>query len=150
MVQERVEPEILVSSNAYSNVQLNYFRLHVVTKLLRWLYQEEERLRDIYEREWKQLKALDESGGESWQIDSTQASIRNLVTKLNIVIRSANHISSRIHKIRDEELRPQLTELIQGYVISTSLHLCNEDCVSTKLVPFNFLSFFALIICLVT
>lgn len=110
----------------------------LLLKLLRWLYQEEERLRDIYEREWKQLKALDESGGESWQIDSTQASIRNLVTKLNIVIRSANHISSRIHKIRDEELRPQLTELIQGYVLSTSLHLCNEDCVSTKLVPFNF------------
>ncbi|CAD5182868.1 unnamed protein product [Musa acuminata subsp. malaccensis] len=89
-------------------------KLYIWEKKLHKNVKEEERLRDIYEREWKQLKALDESGGESWQIDSTQASIRNLVTKLNIVIRSANHISSRIHKIRDEELRPQLTELIQG------------------------------------
>ncbi|WOL03584.1 hypothetical protein Cni_G12304 [Canna indica] len=91
-------------------------KLYIWEKRLHKIVEEEERLRVIYEREWKQLKALDESGAESLKIESTQASIRNLLTKLNIVIRSANHISSRINKIRDEELRPQLIELIQGLV----------------------------------
>ncbi|XP_074588785.1 uncharacterized protein LOC141844684 [Curcuma longa] len=91
-------------------------KLYVWEKRLHKIIQEEERLRIIYEREWNQLKILDENGAESSRIDSARASIRNLLTKLNIAIRSASHISKRIHKLRDEELRPQLIELIQGLV----------------------------------
>ncbi|KAG6500426.1 protein ROLLING AND ERECT LEAF 2-like [Zingiber officinale] len=91
-------------------------KLYVWEKKLHKIVQEEERLRIIYEREWNQLKALDENGAESSQVNSTRDLIRNLLTKLSIVIRSASHISKRIHKLRDEELRPQLIELIQGLV----------------------------------
>ncbi|URD94268.1 DUF630 DUF632 domains containing protein [Musa troglodytarum] len=53
---------------------------------------------------------------ENSKIDLTWASVRKLGTKISIIIKSANAISSRMHKIRDEELQPLLIELIQGYI----------------------------------
>uniref|UniRef100_A0A452Z5W5 DUF632 domain-containing protein n=1 Tax=Aegilops tauschii subsp. strangulata TaxID=200361 RepID=A0A452Z5W5_AEGTS len=69
-----------------------------------------------YDKEWKRLKELDESGAEPYKIDSTRASIRTLLTRINIAIRSAKVISRRIHILRDDELHPHLVKLIQGYV----------------------------------
>ncbi|RWR78643.1 DUF632 domain-containing protein/DUF630 domain-containing protein [Cinnamomum micranthum f. kanehirae] len=91
-------------------------------KLYAWerkLYKEvkdEEKLRVIYEKKCKQLRLLDNRGEETNKIDATQASIRKLLAKINITIKAIHTISSRIHKLRDEELQPQLTELIQGLV----------------------------------
>ncbi|XP_010268975.1 PREDICTED: uncharacterized protein LOC104605784 [Nelumbo nucifera] len=89
-------------------------------KLYAWekkLYKEvkdEERLRVIYQEKCKRLKFLDENGVESNKIDAAQALIGKLLTKIDVSIRAIDVISSRIHKLRDEELQPQLTELIQG------------------------------------
>ncbi|KAJ0025905.1 hypothetical protein Pint_08149 [Pistacia integerrima] len=91
-------------------------------KLYAWekkLYKEvkdEEKLRVIYEKQCKRLRMLDDRGAESSKIDATQASIRKLLTKINVCIRAVDSISSRMHKLRDEELRPQLTELIHGLI----------------------------------
>ncbi|KAK4276720.1 hypothetical protein QN277_014837 [Acacia crassicarpa] len=91
-------------------------------KLYAWekkLYKEvkdEERLRVDYEKQCKRLRTLDHRGAESSKIDAAEASIRKLHTKINICIRSVDAISSRIHKLRDEELQPQLSELIQGLI----------------------------------
>lgn len=91
-------------------------------KLYAWekkLYKEvkdEEKLRVIYEKQCKKLRMLDDQGAESSKIDATQASIRKLQTKINVCIRAVDAISSRIHKLRDEELQPQLTELIHGLI----------------------------------
>lgn len=63
----------------------------------------------------KRLKYLDEHGAESSKIEATQASIRKLLTKINVCIKAVDAIATRIHKLRDEELLPQVTELIQGY-----------------------------------
>lgn len=68
---------------------------------------------------------LDDRGAESSKIDATQASIRKLQTKINVCIRAVDAISRRIHKLRDEELQPQLTELIHGYIITSFLRLLN-------------------------
>lgn len=81
-----------------------------------WL-QDEERLRIIYEKKCRKLRALDGRGAEASKIDATRASIRKLLTKINICIRAVDCMSGRIHKLRDEELQPQLTELIHGYGI---------------------------------
>lgn len=81
------------------------------------LYKEvkvEERLRLIYEKYSKKLKVLDDKGAESSKIDATRASIRRLLTKLNVCMRGIEAISSRIHKLRDEELQPRITKLIHG------------------------------------
>ncbi|KAJ8557978.1 hypothetical protein K7X08_004744 [Anisodus acutangulus] len=83
------------------------------------LYKEvkdEEKLRIIYEKQCRRLKSLDEQGAESSKIDATQASIRKLLTKLNVCIKAIDAISGRIHKLRDEELQPQVGELIHGLV----------------------------------
>ncbi|KAJ8762944.1 hypothetical protein K2173_023073 [Erythroxylum novogranatense] len=91
-------------------------------KLYAWekkLYKEvkdEERLRITYEKECKRLKTLDERGAESSKIDASQASIRKLLTKINVCIRAVDSISSKIHKLRDEELQPQISELIYGLI----------------------------------
>ncbi|KAJ0257564.1 DUF630 family protein [Hirschfeldia incana] len=91
-------------------------------KLYAWekkLYKEvkdEEKLRVIYEEKCKTLKKLDSLGAESSKIDATRAAIRKLLTKLDVCIRSVDSISTRIHKLRDEELQPQLTQLIHGLI----------------------------------
>ncbi|KAG5601248.1 hypothetical protein H5410_032618 [Solanum commersonii] len=91
-------------------------------KLYEWekkLYKEvkdEEKLRIIYEKQCKRLRSLDEQGAESSKIDATQACIRRLLTKLNVCIKAIDAISNRIHKLRDEELQPQIGELIHGLV----------------------------------
>ncbi|KAF8404075.1 hypothetical protein HHK36_008952 [Tetracentron sinense] len=92
-------------------------KLYVWEKKLYKEVKDEERLRVIYEKKCKKLKVLDDRGAESNKIDATQASIRKLLTKINVTIRTVESISSRIHKLRDEELQPQLTELIHGYEI---------------------------------
>ena len=61
---------------------------------------------------------LDDRGAESSKIDATQASVRKLLTKINVCIRAVDAISSKIHRLRDEELEPQITKLIHGYVNS--------------------------------
>uniref|UniRef100_A0A0D9ZZE9 DUF632 domain-containing protein n=1 Tax=Oryza glumipatula TaxID=40148 RepID=A0A0D9ZZE9_9ORYZ len=77
---------------------------------------EEEKLRITYDKQWKRLKELDDNGAEPYKIDSTRASIRTLLTRINITIRSAKVISRRIHILRDDELHPHLVKLIQGLV----------------------------------
>jgi hypothetical protein len=64
------------------------------------------------------LKSLDDQGGEPEVIDSTMLSERDLKRRISIKIRTVKALSSKIEKIRDEELYPQLVNLIQGYEIS--------------------------------
>ncbi|XP_068653040.1 protein ALTERED PHOSPHATE STARVATION RESPONSE 1-like [Aristolochia californica] len=91
-------------------------------KLYMWekkLYKEvkdEEKLRIIYDKQCKRLKSLDDRGAETYKIDATQASIKKLLTKLSVAIRAIDSIAVRIHKLRDEELKPQLIELFQGFM----------------------------------
>ena len=73
-------------------------------------------MRVIYEKKCKRLRTLDDRGAESSKIDAEQASMRKILTKINVCIRAINSISSKIHKLRDEELQPQIAELIQRYV----------------------------------
>ncbi|KAL7246243.1 hypothetical protein ACSBR2_001380 [Camellia fascicularis] len=99
-----------------SNLSSTLEKLYAWEKKLYKEVKDEERLRVIYEKQCKRLKALDDRGAESSKIDATQASIRKLLTKLNVCIKAIDGISSRIHKLRDEELQPQLSELIYGLI----------------------------------
>jgi hypothetical protein len=47
-------------------------------------------------------------------IDKTRAVVKDLHSQIRVAIHSVDSISKRIEKIRDEELQPQLVELIQG------------------------------------
>ncbi|KAL8257161.1 hypothetical protein R6Q59_029202 [Mikania micrantha] len=91
-------------------------------KLYAWekkLYKEvkgEERLRVIYEKMCKKLNELDDRGAESSKIDAARISIRKLKTKLNVSIKAIDAISCEIDKVRDKELQPQVSELINGLI----------------------------------
>ncbi|XP_042507297.1 protein ALTERED PHOSPHATE STARVATION RESPONSE 1 [Macadamia integrifolia] len=91
-------------------------------KLYIWekkLYDEvkaEEKMRVLHDRKRQRLKRLDEKGAEAHKVDSTQTLVRTLSTKIRIAIQVVDKISVTINKLRDEELWPQINELIHGLV----------------------------------
>ncbi|KAM7259578.1 hypothetical protein ACFE04_015319 [Oxalis oulophora] len=130
--QESLEPSIQLSSRiinlakAYStehgkdfniiswNLSLTLEKLYAWEKKLYKEVKDEERLRVSYEKQCKKLRNLGRKGAESSKLEATEALIKRLQTKIDICIRAAHAISNRIHKLRDEELQPQLKELIRG------------------------------------
>ena len=71
-------------------------------------------MRVVHDRKCRKLKRLDEKGAEAQKVDATRTLIRSLSTKIKIAIQVVDKISVTINKIRDEELWPQLNELIHG------------------------------------
>lgn len=47
-------------------------------------------------------------------VDKTRAGIKDLHTQIKVSIHSVEAISKRIETLRDEELEPQILELVQG------------------------------------
>ncbi|KAL5222424.1 hypothetical protein ABZP36_027137 [Zizania latifolia] len=101
--------------NGAGNLSSTLEKLCVWEKKLFQEIKDEERLRILYEKKYKRLKSMDERRSEPSTIESTRLSVRNLQTRITINIRTANAYSSKIQKIRDEELYPQLVDLILGF-----------------------------------
>lgn len=59
-------------------------------------------------------------GDDPSAVDKTRAAIRDLHTHIKVSIHSVEAISKRIETLRDDELQPQLIELIQGYATNSS------------------------------
>ncbi|KAK9284288.1 hypothetical protein L1049_023458 [Liquidambar formosana] len=70
----------------------------------------------IYEQKCTQLRHQDARGDGLCSVDKTRAEVKDLYTRILVGIRSAESISKRIQKLRDEELQPQLGELLHGLV----------------------------------
>ncbi|KAK1419347.1 hypothetical protein QVD17_28513 [Tagetes erecta] len=70
--------------------------------------------RKLYERKCSQLRNQDVKGDEGGTIDKTRAAVKDLYSRILVAIRSAESISERIEKLRDEELQPQIIELLHG------------------------------------
>jgi hypothetical protein len=60
-------------------------------------------------------------GADSSAVDKTRATIRDLHTQIKVSIHSIESISERIETLRDQELLPQLLELVQGYAKTSFL-----------------------------
>ncbi|RDX76202.1 Nitrate regulatory gene2 protein, partial [Mucuna pruriens] len=73
-----------------------------------------ERVRIAYEKKCQLLRNHDINGEEPSSLDKTRAAIRDLHTQITVSIHSVEAISRRIETLRDEELHPQLLELVQG------------------------------------
>ena len=73
-------------------------------------------MRVVHDRNVDKLKRLDQRGADFHKVDTTRALIRSLSTKIGMAIQVVDKISVTINNIRDEELWPQLNELIIGYV----------------------------------
>ncbi|KAM4128838.1 hypothetical protein ACJW30_02G198300 [Castanea mollissima] len=73
-----------------------------------------ESVRKEYDRKCDQLRHQFAKDCSSQVIDKTRAVVKDLHSQIRVAIHSVDSISKRIEKIRDEELQPQLVELIQG------------------------------------
>lgn len=81
------------------------------------LLQAGERIRIAFEKKYMQLRNQDVHGEEPSAVEKTRAVVRDLHTRLKVSIHSVESVSKRIETLRDEELHPQLIELLQGYAL---------------------------------
>ncbi|GAV77238.1 DUF632 domain-containing protein/DUF630 domain-containing protein [Cephalotus follicularis] len=71
-------------------------------------------VRKIYEKKCSRLRNQDVKGVDELTMDKTRATVKDLYTRILVAIRSVESISKRIQKLRDEELQPQIVELLKG------------------------------------
>ncbi|KAI4367343.1 hypothetical protein MLD38_023091 [Melastoma candidum] len=118
------------SGNLSSTLQ----KLYLWEKKLYGEVKSEERMRVIHDRNVQKLRRLDERGAEAHKVVTTRTLIRNLSTKIRMAIQVVDRISVTINKIRDEELWPQINELIEGLLrMWESLRACHRSqCLALK------------------
>ncbi|KAK8515570.1 hypothetical protein V6N13_139453 [Hibiscus sabdariffa] len=110
------------SSSSFSEESCMFHGSHQSTldRLYAWekkLYEEVksgEKTRIAYEKKTRQLRNQDVKGDDPNAVDKTRAAIRDLHTQMKVSIHSVEAISKRIETLRDDELQPQLVELVQG------------------------------------
>ncbi|XP_047309200.1 nitrate regulatory gene2 protein-like [Impatiens glandulifera] len=72
-----------------------------------------EKVRIAYEKKSNYLKSQD-AKGDLTLVEKTRATMRALHTQIKVSFHSVESISKRIEALRDNELQPQLLELVQG------------------------------------
>lgn len=73
-----------------------------------------ERVRLAYEKKCAQLRNQDMKGEDPSTVEKTRTALRDLDTRMKVSIHSIESIAKRIETLRDQELQPQLLELVQG------------------------------------
>ncbi|KAJ8750365.1 hypothetical protein K2173_014280 [Erythroxylum novogranatense] len=71
-------------------------------------------VRSHYERKRKYLRQLESKGEREPKIDKTRATVKDLHSRIRVAIHRIESISQLIEELRDNELQPQLEELIEG------------------------------------
>ena len=71
-------------------------------------------MRKLYEKRCSRLRNQDIEGSNGVTIDKTRVAVKDLYARILVAIRSAESISTRIEKLRDDELQPQIIELLKG------------------------------------
>ncbi|ESW14798.1 hypothetical protein PHAVU_007G018200 [Phaseolus vulgaris] len=70
--------------------------------------------RKNYEKKCAQLRNKNVRGDDMLSTDKTKSEVKDLYAGILVAIRRAESISKRIEKMRDEELQPQIVELLKG------------------------------------
>lgn len=73
-----------------------------------------DNIRKLYERKCTRLRNQDVRGDDGLMMDKTRAAVKDLYARILVAIRSAESISKKIQKLRDDELQPQILELLKG------------------------------------
>lgn len=71
-------------------------------------------MRKLYEKRCSRLRNQDIKGDNGVATDKTRVAVKDLYARILVAIRSAESISTRIEKLRDDELQPQIVELLKG------------------------------------
>lgn len=75
-----------------------------------------ESIRRDYDRKCNQLRHQFAKDVSAQIIDKTRSVVKDLHSRIRVALYSVDSISKRIEKMRDEELLPQILELIQGLI----------------------------------
>ncbi|TYH07405.1 hypothetical protein ES288_A08G230900v1 [Gossypium darwinii] len=73
-----------------------------------------EAVRSEYDLKCKMLRQLESRAESPSKIDKTRAVVKDLHSRIRVAIQRIHSISKRIEDLRDNELQPQLEELIEG------------------------------------
>ncbi|XP_076930677.1 protein ALTERED PHOSPHATE STARVATION RESPONSE 1-like [Bidens hawaiensis] len=76
-----------------------------------------ESIRKEYDKKCDELRRQFAKDHKTHLIDKTRAAAKYLHSRMKVALHTVDSISKRIEKMRDEELQPQLMELIQGLMI---------------------------------
>nr|XP_043626107.1 nitrate regulatory gene2 protein-like [Erigeron canadensis] len=98
------------------NLSSTLEKLYMWEKKLYKQVNDAERLRVMYQRMLKRLTELEPCRANSRKIHAAQASIERSRHKLDISMKLIDAISSEIHQVRDMELQPQVSKLIDGMI----------------------------------
>lgn len=107
-----------------------------------------EYIRKEYEQKCDQLRHQFTKDVNPYAIDKTRAIVKDLHSRIRVALHAVDSIAKRIEKLRDEELQPQLVELIRGLIrmwkvmlechhtqyitISLAYHVKNSTMASTQ------------------
>ncbi|KGN61947.1 protein ALTERED PHOSPHATE STARVATION RESPONSE 1 [Cucumis sativus] len=80
-------------------------------------------MRKLYEKRCSRLRNQDVKGDNGVSTDKTRVAVKDLYARILVAIRSAESISTRIEKLRDDELQPQIIELLKGLTRSWKIML---------------------------
>ncbi|KAI3920007.1 hypothetical protein MKW98_001263 [Papaver atlanticum] len=69
-----------------------------------------------YDQKCNQLGHQFARDASAEMIDNTRAVVKDLHSQIRVGLHATDTIAKRIEKMRDEELKPQLAELIQGFI----------------------------------
>ncbi|XAR73733.1 hypothetical protein NMG60_11007804 [Bertholletia excelsa] len=86
-----------------------------------------EQTRKLYDQKWLQLRNRSAKSKGFSLVDKTKAEIRELHSRILVAIRRLESISLRIQKLRDEELLPQLVELLHGLMRTWEIMLESHE-----------------------
>ncbi|KAF3338872.1 hypothetical protein FCM35_KLT16343 [Carex littledalei] len=102
------------SSVTSTSHQSTLDRLYVWEKKLYHEVKAGEKIRIEYEKKLHHFRNQDVAGVEPSSVEKTRAALQNLQTRLKVSFHSVQSISRRIETLRDEELYPQLMDLLHG------------------------------------
>lgn len=104
----------------YNTCMISGSHASTLDRLYAWerkLYDEvkaSELIRSEYDLKCKSLRQLESRAESANKIDKTRAAIKDLHSRIRVAIHRIHSISKRIEDLRDNELQPQLEELIEG------------------------------------
>jgi hypothetical protein len=78
--------------------------------------QEAEVLRIEFEKKCAVYRNQDARGEDQQVIDRTRANIKMLQTRMAVAVEAVESAAAAVQRLRDDELYPQLLELLEEYV----------------------------------
>ncbi|XP_039024353.1 protein ALTERED PHOSPHATE STARVATION RESPONSE 1-like [Hibiscus syriacus] len=122
----------------------------ILRKLCMWetkLYDEvkaEEKLRILYAKTCRQMKSLNQKGANARRVDSTRSLIRVVSTKMRVAVQVIDKVAITINKLMDEELWPEVHELIRRLFGMWKVMLECHSCQWRKVMEAKCFDFIAL------